>query len=272
MDISEITEETNREGASQVEPQHAAPEMSTPTSGQGDAGGAPALAGRLRPRDDESSAAGKAASPRTDEEPQHASNHSMHRADISDKATTRRTALTAKTKPASGTQVAGGKLIGRQKGKTTATPATDNSSAPQLASGQQGSMQPKTAAVISSPIPVLNIDAHRKENSEAKHARLDNMQERQNAAAVAVEEDEVRGRGQYGTGVTHPHTPTPSGPRACSPPPRRGTYRPECQCIYIWQLMPEQDMSDSEHLADGFVNEEAAIRGWYAHTRCRLDD
>ena len=30
--------------------------------------------------------------------------------------------------------------------------------------------------------------------------------------------------------------------------------------------MPEQDMSDSEHLADGFVNEEAALRGWYACT------
>ena len=30
--------------------------------------------------------------------------------------------------------------------------------------------------------------------------------------------------------------------------------------------MPEQDMNESEHLADGFVNEEAAIRGWYACT------
>ena len=70
--MSGMTEEMSRDGASQVELQHAAPEVSTPTSGQGDAGGAPAMAGRLRPRDDTSSETGKAASPRTDEEPQHA--------------------------------------------------------------------------------------------------------------------------------------------------------------------------------------------------------
>ena len=197
--MSGMTEEMSRDGASQVELQHAAPEVSTPTSGQGDAGGAPAMAGRLRPRDDTSSETGKAASPRTDEEPQHASNYSLHRAGTADKASTRGTAPNAKTRLTSGTQVAGGKLNGRQKGKAGATPTTDRGGELQLASSQQGSMQPRTAAVISSPIPVLDIEAHRKENSETMHARLDNMQERQNAAAVAVEEDEVRGRGQYGT-------------------------------------------------------------------------
>ena len=66
-------------------------------------------------------------------------------------------------------------------------------------------MQPKIVAVMASPIAVLNIDGHRKENGETRQARLDNIQERQNAAAVAVEEDEVRGRGIHGAGVTHPH-------------------------------------------------------------------
>jgi hypothetical protein len=156
-------------------------------------------------------------------------------------------------------------LTGRQRGKEIVTPATDKNDAPQLAAGQRGSMQPKIAAVLSSPIPVLNIDAHRKENKETKQARLDNMKYHKDAAGEAVEEDEVRGKGQHGAGVTHPHTPTPSGPRARSPPPLCGTYRPECQRIFR-QLMPDNDMSESENLADGFVDEDAAIRGWYACT------
>ena len=264
--MSGMTEEMSRDGASQVELQHAAPEVSTPTSGQGDAGGAPAMAGRLRPRDDTSSETGKAASPRTDEEPQHASNYSLHRAGTADKASTRGAAPNAKTKQTSGTQVAGGKLSGRQKGKAAATPTTDKGGAPQLASSQQGSMQPKIAAVMASPIAVLNIDGHRKENGETRQTRLDNIQEGHSAAAMEMEEDEVRGRGQTGAGVTHPHTPTPSGPRARSPPPLCGTYRPECQCIYNWQLMPDNDMSESESLADGFADRDAAMRGWYACT------
>ena len=30
--------------------------------------------------------------------------------------------------------------------------------------------------------------------------------------------------------------------------------------------MPDNDMSESENLADGFMNEDAAVRGWYACT------
>ena len=184
IDMSRINEEMSRDGASQVELQHAAPEVSTPTSGKGDAGGAPAMAGRLRPRDDTSYETGKAASPRTEEEPQHASNYSLHRAGIADRPSTRGAAPNAKSKQTSGTQVAGGKLSGRQKGKAAATPTTDKGGELQLASSQQGSMQPKIAAVMTSPIAMLNIDGHRKENGETRQARLDNIQERPDIVRV----------------------------------------------------------------------------------------
>ena len=263
--MSEMNEEMTLDDPLQGEPQHAAQLGSIPPPGRGVERDTQPMAGRLRPRDDGGSEPGKVASPRTDEEPQVAANHSLHRADKHDKEKTRTTIPSARTRQESGTQIAGGSLTGRVRGNKGKEPVTEKSSELQLASGQQGGVQPKIASVMSSPISTFDIEGHRKENRETTQARLDNIQDNRDAAGRMTEEEEVKGGEQTGAGVTHSHTPLPSGPRARSPPPLRGTYRPERHRIYR-QLLPETNSSEPTNIADGYASEDDAVKDWFACT------
>ena len=119
----------------------------TPPSVQGVERGTQPMAGRSRPRDDKGSETGKVASPRTNEEPQLAVNHSLQRADNPDQSKAQATNPSEKTRLASGTQVAGGALKGRPKrgkAKELTTPVTKKGSEPQLAPGQGGECSPRS--------------------------------------------------------------------------------------------------------------------------------
>ena len=211
--MSEMTEETTCDNQLQDEPQLAAQMEGTPPPGQGVEGDTQPMAGRLRPRDDGGSEPGKVASPRTDEEPQLAANHSLQRAGKKDKGKAQTTIPSGRTRPTSGTQIAGGTLTGRSRGSKGKEPVTEKSSEPQLAAGQQGGLQPKITSVMSSPISAFDIEGHRKENRETAQVRLDNIQDNRNAAGRMTEEDEVRGGGSRLAQASH----TPKLPRLRAP-------------------------------------------------------